>query len=216
VAAFDFDGTLSTRDNLVPFLRAVAGPVAVANAVAASAVRVGSRGRQSWSRDALKSQVLLQLFAGRSASRIDELGRAFADDIVRNHLRAETVEQVDWHRTQGHALVIVSASLGVYLRPVAQRLRFDTVLCSELEVGDHGRLTGHLARPNVRGAEKARRLDEWLAGEPAFVWAYGDSSGDRMLWARADRAVRVGHTRGLRSWGVRSRAQRGVGAPEQA
>ena len=26
----------------------------------------------------------------------------------------------------------------------------------------------------------------------AYVWAYGDSSGDRMLWARADEAVKVG------------------------
>jgi phosphoserine phosphatase len=47
----------------------------------------------------------------------------------------------------------------------------------------------------VRGAEKARRLDEWLDGEPAYVWAYGDSSGDRMLWARADRPVRVSRRR---------------------
>jgi HAD superfamily hydrolase (TIGR01490 family) len=195
VAAFDFDGTLSTRDNFVPFLRYVAGPVAVANAVTAGTVRVGAQGRPSWSRDALKAQVLARLFAGRSARRVDDLGHAFADDIVRNHLRSEAVEQADWHRTQGHVLVIVSASLGVYLRPVAQRLRFDTVLCSELEVGDDDRLTGRLVGPNVRGAEKPRRLDEWLAGEPAYVWAYGDSSGDRMLWARADRAVRVGRTR---------------------
>ena len=49
---------------------------------------------------------------------------------------------------------------------------------------------------NVRGPEKARRLDEWIArelpGTDPFVWAYGDSSGDKELWARADRAVRLG------------------------
>ncbi len=44
----------------------------------------------------------------------------------------------------------------------------------------------------MRGPEKARRLDAWLAGSPTFVWAYGDSSGDRELLARADRAVRLG------------------------
>ena len=26
---------------------------------------------------------------------------------------------------------------------------------------------------------------------PGYVWAYGDSSGDRELWERADRPVRV-------------------------
>ena len=36
VAAFDFDGTLSTRDNFVPFLRRVAGTTAVTRAMATS------------------------------------------------------------------------------------------------------------------------------------------------------------------------------------
>ena len=68
------------------------------------------------------------------------------------------------------------------------------MLATELAVGDDGRLTGELARPNVRGPEKVRRLDEWLAreGRPAFVWAYGDSAGDRELLARADQAISVG------------------------
>jgi phosphatidylglycerophosphatase C len=87
--------------------------------------------------------------------------------------------------------VIVSASLGAYLRPIAEQLRFDAVLCTELEVGTDGVLTGRMDGPNVRGLEKARRLDHFLDGRPAAVWAYGDSSGDRELWARADHAVRV-------------------------
>ena len=57
-------------------------------------------------------------------------------------------------------------------------------------------LTGRMDGENVRGPEKARRLDEWIAlelpGAAPFVWAYGDSSGDKELWARADRSVRFG------------------------
>ena len=89
----------------------------------------------------------------------------FAADVIARHLRAEAVERADWHRTQGHRLVIVSASLAVYLRPIAEHLRFDAVLATELEVGDDGRLTGAIDGANVRGAEKARRLDAWLARE---------------------------------------------------
>jgi hypothetical protein len=86
-------------------------------------------------------------------------------------------------------------------------------------VGTDRRLTGAMQGANVRGLEKARRLDELLAGpsfghaagpsfghaagppfrhgagSPVYVWAYGDSSGDRHLWERADRAVRVGKRR---------------------
>jgi len=192
VAAFDFDGTLSTRDNFMPFLKLVAGTRAISGALTAGALSCGVRGTKAWKRDEIKAEVVRRLFTGRNAVAMDVLARGFADDVVRSYLRAETVEQADWHRTQGHELVIVSASLGMYLRPVAERLRFDAVLSTELEVGADGLLTGRLAGANVRGTEKARRLDDWIGDRPAYVWAYGDSSGDRMLWARADKAVRVG------------------------
>jgi phosphatidylglycerophosphatase C len=191
VAAFDFDGTLSTRDNFVPFLRRVAGTTAVTRAMATSSARLARSPRSTWSRDEVKALVLHDLFAGYDGDALDEIGRGFAFEIIQRHLAPEMVQRADWHRTQGHALVIVSASLGVYLRPVAEHLRFDSVLCTELEVGADGVLTGEMAGPNVRGAEKARRLDVWMGDDDMFVWGYGDSSGDRELWARADRAVKV-------------------------
>ena len=104
------------------------------------------------------------------------------------------MERADWHRTQGHRLVIVSASLGVYLRPIAERLRFDAVLATELEVGARRpphRSHGGRERARPREGAPARRVDSTAPATP-FVWAYGDSSGDRELWARADRAVRLG------------------------
>ena len=191
VAAFDFDGTLSGRDNFTPFLRRVAGNGAVVRAMAVNTARLAAGPAKDRSRDALKALVLQDLFGGYDAATLDEIGRGFAFEIVQRHLRADMVQRADWHRTQGHGLVIVSASLGVYLRPIAEQLRFDAVLCTELEVDDEGIVTGRMAGANVRGAEKARRLDRFLAGEPAAVWAYGDSSGDRELWDRADHAVRV-------------------------
>jgi phosphatidylglycerophosphatase C len=192
VAAFDFDGTLSTRDNFMPFLKLIAGSPAIGSALTAGTISCGARGRKAWRRDAIKAELVRRLFTGRNAAAMDVLARGYADDVVRSYLRADTVEKADWHRTQGHELVIVSASLGMYLRPIAERLRFDAVLCTDLEVGADGLLTGKLAGANVRGVEKARRLDEWLGEQSAYVWAYGDSSGDRMLLARADKAVRVG------------------------
>jgi phosphatidylglycerophosphatase C len=196
VAAFDFDGTLSRRDNFVPFLMRFAGTLATARAFATGAVRLGKAGRAHWSRNEMKAEILEQLVGGRDVADLEATARVFAADVIARHLQGEAVERADWHRTQGHRLVIVSASLAVYLRPIAEHLRFDAVLATELEVGDDGRLTGRMQGENVRGPEKARRLDEWIAqefgGTSPFVWAYGDSSGDKELWARADRAVRLG------------------------
>jgi len=196
VVAFDFDGTLSHRDNFVPFLLRFAGAPAAARGFAVGAFHVATQGRARWTRNELKAAVLHELVAGRDAADLDDTARAFADEIIRDHLDADALERVEWHRQQGHRLVIVSASLGAYLRPVAEHLHFDDVLATELEVGDDGRLTGRMLGANVRGPEKARRLDEWIdttfPSTSPFVWAYGDSSGDKELWARADRAVRLG------------------------
>ena len=154
VAAFDFDGTLSTRDNFVPFLCRIVGTPTATQILATSGVRVAGRGRSKWGRDAVKAEVLRRIFTGYDAERLDKLGRAFAFDVMRRHLRPQAVDRVDWHRTQGHRLVIVSASLGVYVRPIAERLRFDAVLATELEVGTDGKLTGQ-----ARGRERPRRRE---------------------------------------------------------
>ena len=201
VAAFDFDKTISTRDNVVPFLRAVIGRTRLTRALLAISPRLVGAALDDERRDAAKVALVRRTLTGYDAGRIAGVAAEFADDVVARHLRPDVVERVAWHRNQGHELVIVSASFTSYLDPIAARLGFAAVLATQLAVGDDGRLTGELVRPNVRGVEKVRRLDEWLGATasdagPAFVWAYGDSSGDRELLARADQGIRVGGRRG--------------------
>jgi len=84
-------------------------------------------------------------------------------------------------------VVLVSASLGCYLRRLGELLDADAVLCTEAAAVD-GIYTGQLVGQNCRAEEKVKRLDRWLADRSlvdATVWAYGDSAGDRQLLARA-------------------------------
>ncbi len=194
VAAFDFDGTITRRDTLVPFLAYACGRARVAAALAAVgpqlALALGGRG----SRDDAKVALLERVVAGRDAAELATAGCAFADRLAgdRRRLRTDVLERVRWHRDEGHELVLVSASLTTYLDPLAPQLGFDVVLATTLEVGPDGRLTGRLAGLNCRGPEKVARLDAWLGGSACVLWAYGDSSGDDELLARADRSHRVG------------------------
>jgi phosphatidylglycerophosphatase C len=191
VAAFDFDKTISTRDNVVPFLRAAVGRPRLTRALLAISPWLARAALNDERRDAAKVALVRHTLTGYDADRLSEVAGTFAQDVLARHLRADVVERAEWHRNQGHDLVIVSASLKSYLDPIATHLGFTAVLATELAVGDDRRLTGELAGPNVRGAEKVRRLDDWLGAGPAFVWAYGDSTGDRELLARADQGVSV-------------------------
>ena len=188
VAAFDFDRTLSTRDNVLPFLIAAAGRTAVVATLARSLPDL-ARGR----RDAIKERLARDLLAGREETEVSAVAARFAADCIAHHLRDDVVERAGWHREQGHERVIVSASFECYVAPVAESLGFDAALATRLVVSPAGRLTGELDGRNVRRAEKVRRLETWLdATGPATIWAYGDSAGDRELFARAHHPVLVG------------------------
>jgi phosphatidylglycerophosphatase C len=191
VAVFDFDKTLSTRDNVMPFLRHVVGTRRLAVALVMLSPRLAAAALLDRRRSAAKSALVRRLLAGSDDAGLTAQGERFAAEIVARHLRPEALQRVEWHRGQGHDLVIVSASFSHYVEPVGRALGFAAVLATELEVGPDGRLTGGLRGENVRRAEKVQRLDAWLGDRPAFVWAYGDSKGDRELFARADRAVRI-------------------------
>src|SRR5947208_5975815 len=96
IAAFDFDGTVTRRDCMVPFLRCVAGSHALARALLAEAGPLARRDR-----DGLKAGLLRRLLAGRLASDIDAQGEAFATRIIANQLRDDTRRRIDWHQAQG-------------------------------------------------------------------------------------------------------------------
>lgn len=191
VAAFDFDKTVSTRDNVLPFLRAAIGTRRLLWALLRTSPRLVAAALDNRKRDAAKAALVRRTLTGYDAAAVAEVATAFADDVIARHLRADVVDRVEWHRRQGHEVVLVSASLAPYLEVIGPRLGFDAALATRLAVGGDGRLTGELAGPNVRGPEKVRRLDEWLGDGPVFLWAYGDSTGDRELFARADQPIRV-------------------------
>jgi phosphatidylglycerophosphatase C len=192
IAAFDVDGTLTTRDCVRPFLERVAGRRRMITSMmrrpVATIVAAARRDR-----DRFKEIIVGGSLRGKLISDVETSGEQFAQYVLVNWLRPDTLRRLRWHQQAGHRTVIVSASLAAYLRPLALRLGIDDVLCTDsTRAGD--RYGDRLSGPNCRAEEKRRRLDLWLEERRwvhAEVWAYGDSEGDRELLARADHPVWV-------------------------
>ncbi len=195
VAAFDFDGTLVAGDSLLPFVWRYAGRrrfvrASIADgprAVLASLARIGSR-------DQAKAAFVSTALRNLPVTTLADAGIDYSHRL-QARVRPAGLDRINWHIDRGHELVLVSASLSLYLAPLAERLGFAATLATGLEVGNDGRATGRLDGANVRGPEKVARLRRWLGGDgdatPVELWAYGDSAGDAELLGLADHGFLV-------------------------
>lgn len=186
VAAFDFDGTITRKDTLGPFLVHFVGRRRMLAAGLPHAHRLGGAAIGRADRDLAKERYFVSLLAGRPAEDLVAAGAAYAARVLeRAPFNDAVVERMAWHAEVGHEIVVISASLAVYVGPVVAALGAHATFATEVEVAD-GLLTGRLVDGNVRAANKVARLEGHLRGEDAEVWAYGDSAGDAELLAFAD------------------------------
>jgi HAD superfamily hydrolase (TIGR01490 family) len=185
LALFDFDGTLTKRDSFVEFLKHSVAPRRLVVGLVALSPRLVAYGLGALTNHRLKEAILTHYFRGQSFSQLERTCEEFAARALPALLRPAAMERFDWHRAQRHRVVIVSASLELWLSPWASA-RGVEVIGSRLEVKD-GRVTGRLEGESCHGEHKARRIRERLdLGSFERVYAYGDSRHDRAMLALAD------------------------------
>lgn len=123
------------------------------------------------------------------ASRCDDWFRRF----VEPHICDEARRTVGLHRDRGDLTAIVTGASPYSARPMAQRLRIDHVLASELEVSG-GVFTGRPLPPLCYGEGKVERAGTLLAEHGlslADATFYSDSITDLPLLTAVGTAVAV-------------------------
>jgi phosphatidylglycerophosphatase C len=201
VAAFDFDGTLTSGGSVLPFLIDLRGIWPVLRAVSRLwprlllAALLGGTAA-----DDAKERLLTRLIGGLPIEVLNDRATIFAQRHLARHLRRDARLRLQWHQRQGHHVVIVSASPECYVRPAGEILGVDGVVATRLAAGRGGILTGGYEGGNCRGAEKYARLLSHLrshgllgdGGDRLDLWAYGNSRGDLRLLNAADHGVDAG------------------------
>lgn len=186
VAAFDFDGTITTKDTLLEFIRFAKGtPKFVMGFILYSPLLVAYKFKlyPNWK---VKQQIFSYFFKGMSLSDFDVICKDFCKEY--QHLIREGARKaISDHIKRGDSLVIISASVENWVYPFAERLGISDVLCTKLEIDDSACLTGRFASKNCYGEEKVNRLLELFADRNSYyLIAYGDSGGDKALLDFAD------------------------------
>ncbi len=187
VFAFDFDGTLTTRDTLIAFIRYACGTPRFLFGFLLHAPLLVLMKLGLYSNGKAKQRVFSWFFKGMTIETFD----ALCQDFARTHrhlLRPDTVRILEQALAEGAEVLIVSASIDNWVQPFFPSV---TILGTQVEVID-GRLTGRFLTPNCYGQEKVRRILALYPDRSAYhLTAFGDSRGDRELLAFADKAHMV-------------------------
>ncbi|MBN2178359.1 MAG: HAD-IB family hydrolase [Deltaproteobacteria bacterium] len=129
-------------------------------------------------------EIMLTFYRGRNLDNFRQGSEQFYQDYLKPSLAPAIIQRADFHKQEGHFLVLVSASIRYLLEPVVADLGFDLLLCTDLEEGEDGFLTGRSKGP-VCIEENKRIITLKIAGEYGLdlenSYAYGDSKSDLPL-----------------------------------
>ena len=190
IYCFDFDGTLTTSDTLLEFIKYAKGTgrfLMVFLMYSPLLVLMKLHLFPNWK---AKQQIFAHLFAGMRIEKFDALCHGFAEEN-QHLLRPKGITLVHESLVAGAQVFIVSASIDNWVRPFfdIRNLKGVQVLGTQIEVED-GKLTGNFKSNNCYGKEKVHRIAEALKSferSEYEIEAFGDSRGDKEMLAFADK-----------------------------
>ena len=180
LALFDFDGTITFKDSFGDFIayavgrsRFIAGIVLLSPMVLAHAVGFVPNWRA-------KELVSTYFFRGWDVPGFIGLASKYSRERLPGIVREVALEKIKWHKLRGDKVVVVSASIDLWLADWCGLHDLD-LIATKLETRD-GLVTGRFLTRNCSGKEKVRRIEEQYDLKSFdYIYAYGDTPGDRAM-----------------------------------
>ncbi|EJN6826650.1 HAD family hydrolase [Vibrio cidicii] len=187
LALFDFDGTLTNEDMFSLFLNHSASGTRkwMGRMVIAPFYLL-------YKANLLPSHLMRPIaswiaFKGRREASLQVIGKQFAREVISRYLRPEAMAKLAWHQQRGDRIILVSASLDLYLRHWCDAQGID-LLCSEMAVRQ-GRYTGKYQQGDCSRKQKVQRVKQHCRlSDYSKIYAYGDTEEDRLMLNLADEA----------------------------
>lgn len=188
IAFFDFDGTITTKDTLLEFIKYCKGTNAFYAGFLINSPFLLAYKLKIISNQAAKEKVLQHFFKNTSVDSFRVLCEKFAAEKIPRLIRPEAIAEIKKLQEEGQTVVIVSASPENWISPWALKLKVD-LIATQLEI-QNGLLTGKILGKNCHGAEKVNRINKkYSLADYAEITAYGDTKGDLPMLALAHRSV---------------------------
>ncbi|SHK70779.1 HAD-IB family hydrolase [Xylanibacter ruminicola] len=182
IYAFDFDGTLTTKDTLLEFIRFAKGSLSFGLGFMRYAHLLVMMKLGLYPNWKAKQKVFAHFFKDTTLDDFNTICQEFAASS-KHLLRPKGIEAINKAKSEGSEVLIVSASIDNWVQPFFADVK---VLGTQIEVVD-GKLTGRFLTKNCYGQEKVNRiLALYPHRQDYHLTAFGDSRGDKELLAWAD------------------------------
>src|SRR5262249_43957177 len=133
---------------------------------------------------------------GLTRCEVERLTAQFLTGRFVRMTKPRALRRINWHRRQGHLLVLATASFDFYARAIGQSLGFDHVVATRAAWHDD-RITGDFDGENLRGEAKVtavkRALMQLNRGVSRIV-VYSDNQSDLPILRFADHGIVIDPT----------------------
>ncbi|MBN2614883.1 MAG: HAD family phosphatase [Bacteroidales bacterium] len=182
IAFFDIDKTVLSVNSSVPLILKAykMGLMPTASLLKAIGLSVVYKLRLRNTIDITESMAFW--LKGIPEDTVAKLSEQLVSEKLVHRIRPSVLQEIEYHRSQGARVVILSASLPYTSIPLARHLHMDDVICSSMEVVD-GKFTGKPKGKICIEKEKEVRVRQYCSKGCAVeqAWCYGDSYSDRYV-----------------------------------
>ena len=214
VAFFDVDGTLAASNLVDAYLDfALNGKSIVGKGLwlLKFAPKLPYYAIVDWFDRERFNKVFFSNYSGEPIEKLGAWARDQSEDYWTSRLYREALDQVHWHRNQGHKIVLVTGGLREVVEPLADMIDVDSIAATDAEVIG-GRLTGNLKSGPLSGDNKTKAAiaeASDLGADLAGCYAYADDLSDQQFLGCVGHPVAVNPDRRLknlaraRGWPIR-------------
>lgn len=193
IAFFDFDGTVISKDSMYLFLKFSSPNIItfyyklilfspyyfllLCNII---------------SNQKAKEKLISFFFKNKTVISLNKKAKEFSLNIIDEFLIVEANKKIDHHLKEGHEVVVVSASLELWLKDWCEKRKVK-LIATKLEMVN-GSFSGKMKTKNCYGIEKVNRIkQQYQLTNYETIYCYGDSIGDTEMLA-------IGHKKYYRKY----------------
>ena len=184
LALFDFDGTLCDKDSFTGFIFFSLKPMHIIRRGLKILPWILAYYCKLYPASKMRPKLYATMFRNQPSTKIESLAKQYSQQL-QSTLNPSLFKQLKEHQKNGDRVVLVSASLDLYLTPLCEALNID-LICTETEM-THQYLTGHYSSLDCSHHQKSMRvLAHYQLSHYRKIYAYGNHEEDLEMLKLAD------------------------------